>query len=176
MKKSLNFLKKSALVSVSVLVTSCSAVSTILDIVKTTFQLPKVNVSSFDYGGVTGQKLSFKLLMNVDNPNSIGIKTSGMDYNLNLNNSDIINGNLLNGLDISASGKSNLEIPIEIDFQKILQILPSIVSNPNNIDYKVFGTLSFNTPIGNIPVNWRKEDKVNVQDLLTVVPQLLLQK
>ena len=171
MKKSLNFFRKTALVSSALLVTSCS---TLLDLVKTSFQLPKVNINSFAYNGVNAQKISFKLLMNVNNPNAIGIKTSGLDYNLNLNNADIIAGNLSNGLDISANGSSNLEIPIEFDFQKMLQIAPSILSNPNNLNYKVFGALNFNTPVGNVPINWRKEDKLDVQQLLSIIPQLFL--
>lgn len=172
MIKKLSFAKKYSLLAVAVgvafLSTSCS---TLLDIAKISFQQPKVGINSFSYTGADSQKVKFNLLLNIDNPNAIGIKTSGINYNLDLNNAGVINGNLSKGLEIAANGKNNIEIPIDVNFQNLLQIAPSLISNPNNLDYKVYGTISFDTPIGPIPINWQKQDKVSIQQLLTL-PQI----
>ncbi|RZL39529.1 MAG: hypothetical protein EOP00_27735 [Pedobacter sp.] len=169
MTKSLKFLKKATLLSSAFLVASCSS---LLDLAKSSFQTPKVSINSFSFAGADSQKIGFKLLLDVNNPNAIGIKTSGIDYNLNLNNADIVAGVLSKGVDLSANTTNTIEVPIEFNFQKILQIAPSLLRDPNNLNYKVYGTVNVDTPIGALPLSWRQEDKLNVQQLLTI-PQLL---
>jgi LEA14-like dessication related protein len=167
MIKKLSFAKKTALLISSIVIpTLSSSCSTVLDLAKSVFQNPKVGINSFNYVGTDASKIKFNLLLNVENPNTFGIKTSGINYNLDLNNSAIINGNLTKGLEIAASAKNNIEIPIDVNFQSLLQIAPSLISNPNNINYNVYGIVNFDTPIGAVPINWKHQDILNVQNIL----------
>lgn len=167
MIKKLSFAKKSVLMGSAFLITGISSsCSTVLDIAKAAFQTPKVGINSFSYAGYEPSKLKFNLLLNVENPNSIGIKTSGLKYNLDLNNSAILNGDFTKGVDIAANTKNTIEIPIDVNFQSLLQIAPSLISDPNNLNYNVYGTVNFDTPIGALPINWKHQDKLNIQNII----------
>jgi LEA14-like dessication related protein len=142
--------------------TSCGAAG---DILKNIFQQPKVSIQSFGLDDASTERLNFKAVLNVDNPNSFGLKTSDVDYNLDINNADIIKGVLANGINISAQNTSTVEIPIQVNFQKLFAALPSIIQDINNLNYKVYGTVNFNTPIGKVPISWQKEDKLNIGNI-----------
>jgi LEA14-like dessication related protein len=142
--------------------TSCDVAGALLQQV---FKTPTVSIKSFSLGNYNLEKFTFNLALDVDNPNGVGIKTSNLDYNLDLNSVNIIKGVLNNGIDISAKKVSTVEVPIEINFQKVIQALPSILTDINNLNYNVYGTVNFNTPIGIVPINWKKEDKLNVPKL-----------
>jgi len=159
---SVNTFKKFSLIllSASVLTVSTSC-GTAGDILKLIFEQPKVSIKSFGVTDASLDRIKFNLALNVDNPNAVGLKTSDIDYNLNINNSEIIKGILNNGIDIAAKNTSSLDVPIEINFQKLLTVAPSILTNFNNLDYKVFGAVKFDTPIGKVPINWNQEGKLD---------------
>lgn len=167
MIKKLSFAKKSFLLTSTFFITAVSSsCSTVLDIAKAAFQTPKVSINSFNYVGAEPSKIKFNLLLNVENPNAIGIKTSGLNYNLDLNNSAILNGDFTKGVDIAANAKNTIEIPIDVNFQSLLQIAPSLISDPNNLKYNVYGNVNFDTPIGALPINWKHQDNLNIQNLI----------
>ncbi len=146
-------------------ITSCQ---TALDLLKVVFEKPKVTIKSFGLADANTDHISFNLILNIDNPNSVGIKTSGIDYNLDINQKDVINGILKNGINIQANGASDVEVPIQVNFQKLIQVVPSVLRDVNNVNYKVFGVINFDTPIGSVPINWQKEDKLDLPKLLNV--------
>lgn len=167
MIKKLSFAKKVFLTTSTVFITGLNySCSTILDLAKASFQNPKIGFSSFNYTGTESSKLKFNLILNVENPNTFGIKTSGIKYNLDLNSLPIINGDLNKGIEILASGKNNVEVPIDVNFPSLIQIAPSLISDPNNLKYNVYGSVNFDTPIGAVPIGWKHEDTLNVQNIL----------
>ncbi len=159
---------KSGILAGAVLLSSASC-STVLDLLQTAFKNPEISIKSFNFSDANFQKVGFKLLLDIKNPNSVGIKTSNINYNLNLNKSDIISGILNNGVDIGSQKTSSIEIPIDVNFQQLLQAAPSIINNPSKIDYNVSGAVNFNTPIGVVPINWQKADKLDLQQITNLL-------
>lgn len=167
MIKKLSFAKKVFISSMTVCISGLNySCSNILDLAKAVFQNPKIAFNSFNYTGTDSSKVKFNLVLNVENPNTFGVKTSGVKYNLDLNSLSIINGDLNKGIEIIASGKNNVEIPIEVNFPSLIQLAPSLISDPNNLKYNVYGSVNFDTPIGAVPIGWKHEDNLNVQNIL----------
>lgn len=168
MIKSLKLSKilKLSVISASVLMMSASC-STVLDVLKS-IQQPQVSIKSFSYSEADFQHIGFKLALDVNNPNAIGIKTSDINYNLDISQKNLIGGNLNNGLEIAAQKTSTIEIPISVNFQKLIEVIPGIFSNANNLDYKVYGIVNFDTAIGKLPINWQKADKIDLQQIISI--------
>jgi LEA14-like dessication related protein len=145
-----------------------SSCGTAGDILKAIFEKPKVSIKSFGLDNANTESINFKLVLNVDNPNAIGIKTSNVDYNLDINNAGIIKGVLNNGIDIGAKNTSEVDIPIQVNFQKLITALPSIIQNFNNLNYNVYGTIGFDTPIGSVPINWKNEGKLDIGNIARI--------
>ena len=52
--------------------TSCDTLGTLIGLV---FEQPKVSIKSFEVGDISADSLNFKLSLDVENPNPVGIKT-----------------------------------------------------------------------------------------------------
>ncbi|MFN8673317.1 MAG: LEA type 2 family protein [Candidatus Sericytochromatia bacterium] len=175
----MNLSKKTALVLVSIfslsLLPSCLT-GNLGNLAQTaqTFQNPKVNIKSVSLGDFNLQEINFKVTITVENPNDIGAKTSNIEYNLELAKTKLISGTLDKGLDLQAKKTVEVEVPMKVETSKLLAVAPTIASNLSNLDYAVYGTLSVDTPVGKVPVPWRKEDKINLLSLASLVGGALL--
>lgn len=137
------------------------------------FQNPKVSIKSFNLDNATLQEIKFKVTLAIENPNSVGIKTSNIEYNLELAKTKIISGNLEKGVELLPKKTVDVEIPITVDSLKLLSAVPSIATNLSDLDYSVYGVVNFDTPVGKVPLNWKKEDKINLISLGSLIFQLL---
>lgn len=136
------------------------------------FQQPKLSIKSFALGDVNIQEVNFKLTLNVENPNSVAIKTSDVAYNLDLAGTNIIKGSLTNGIDIKANSTTEMDIPLKVTTQSLLELAPKLIASITNLDYKAYGTINFDTPIGKLPLNWEKQDKINLTSLLSLLTNI----
>lgn len=153
-------------------VPSCSTLTSFLgktaDTV-TSFQQPKLSFKSIAVGDVNIQEVNFKVVLNVENPNSVGIKTSDVLYNLDLAGTSLIKGSLSNGIEIKEKSTTEVELPLKVTTQSLLEVAPKLISNLADVTYKAHGTVNFDTPVGKMPINWEKEDKINLTSLLSLL-------
>lgn len=133
------------------------------------FQQPKISIKSFNVDGANLQEILFKVTLSVENENNFSIKTSNIDYNLDIAGAKIFNGSLVNGIDLPAKKATEIELPIKVDTQKLLTAVPNIITKLSELDYAVYGTVNFDTPIGKVPLNWKKEDKINLFSLASLI-------
>lgn len=151
---------------------SCSTLTSLLGGSQNTipsFQQPKLSIKSFAVGDVSVQEVNFKLTLNVENPNSVGIKTSDVAYNLDLAGTNIIKGSLTDGIEIKANTTTEMDVPLKVTTQSLLELAPKLIANITNLDYKAYGTVNFDTPVGKLPLNWEKQDKINLTSLLSLL-------
>ena len=167
-------LKTTFLVLLSVGMLSPSACSNLNlgEIAKTasSFEKPTIAIKSLSLGeGSNLEKINFKLTLDVENKNDVAIKTSSIDYALDLAKTQLVTDNLENGVEILAKKTTSIDLPISIKTQDLLKVGPSILLNLNNLDYKVAATINFETPVGKLPIKLEKEDKINLGSLLSLL-------
>lgn len=133
------------------------------------FQQPTINIKSFNVEGASLQEIVFKVTLTIENKNNFSIKTSNIDYNLDIAGAKIVNGSLVNGIDLPAQKSIDIDLPIKVDTQKLLTAVPNIITKLSELDYAVYGTVNFDTPVGKVPLNWKKEDKINLFSLASLI-------
>jgi LEA14-like dessication related protein len=76
----------------------------------------------------------------VDNPNPMGFKANGFTYRVMLGGTQIADTRSDRKLDIAASGKTLVNIPIEFSYQGLLTGLQTMM-NSQELDYEVSGKI-----------------------------------
>lgn len=137
---------KSLLPLVLVLVLSISSCSVFQGFVKERIKEPEVDfigakISALSFDGVD---LLFDL--RIQNPNNIGLKLAGFDYDFLLDGNPFVKGNQNKGIEIPSLGAENIQLPLTLKFTDIYQTFQNLreqgVSN-----YQIKCGFSFDVPV-----------------------------
>ena len=141
----------------------CSSIGdlkSIAEIVK-----PKVHVTDAELKRISMHDVDLAVNLDIDNPNPVALKLSGFDYEIVFNNKQFSKGSNKDVNSISASGKSNVAVPINVVFSDLRKIL-SEFKTENELNYEIKTTAYLELPvIGLYPVASTSKGKLPVPQI-----------
>ena len=113
---------------------------------KTNVQEPSVSLANARIAGLSLDGVELVAILDIDNPNPFAIDLAGYDYSLTINNNKISGGQQRQGMKIGAKTKSQIEVPIKLNFSEIFKLVGGL-SELDTIGYKVDATAYINVPV-----------------------------
>ena len=106
------------------------------------------------------------LRFEVDNPNDVNLVLDGIGYRLRLNGQPLLSGQDDRRLEISASGRTPVDLPVTINFQDLYRVIGTLRGD-RNPEYALDADLRFAVPVlGDVTVPVTRTGKVPVDRLL----------
>jgi len=109
-------------------------------------QKPAVSVDNIRVSGLNFNGLDLLFDIGIENPNSLAVTMAGFNYEFYLNNQLFLQGSQDSTQSILARSKSQLEIPLALDFKKIYTTYQSLKDKDSSA-YKMQLGLSFDLPV-----------------------------
>lgn len=104
--------------------------------------------------------IDFDILMQVDNPNSVGLTLDRIDFDLLVDDRRVVQGFSNDGVRIPASGRGDVRLGARVGYSEIRNLWDEIVDavRGDRPDYRVQGTAYYRTPVGDLklPFNVRQ--------------------
>ncbi|ORC37926.1 hypothetical protein B4O97_02710 [Marispirochaeta aestuarii] len=125
---------------VLLLMGSCSTIEGVLNLTRPTAEFEKVEIT-----GLSFDRADLLFYVTVRNPNSIGLKLAGLEYDLAMENQSLIRGNLDKGVDLRAGESALLEVPVSLGYANIFNTVQT-AREKDELDYKVDLGFTFTIP------------------------------
>ena len=150
---------------IAILISCLSACSSL-----TSFEKPTLSIADLRPTEFSRDAQTFKLMLKVDNHNSIALPIAGINYALNLSGFDIAEGASDKAVSIPANGSGFVEIDIKANLIKILpQLAKSLMSGERNLTYDLKGQVNLNSRfVKTIPFDKKGELEFNPFDLMKI--------
>jgi len=146
---------RSSIFIIFTILASCSTLQELANI-----QKPEVSVDTFRISGLNFNQLDLLFDLGIENPNPLAITLAGLTYELYLNDQSFVKGTADSTQVIAAKAKSQLEIPVSLNFKDIYQTYQSL-KNQDSSDYRMQIGLTFDLPvIGRTTLPISKEGQV----------------
>jgi LEA14-like dessication related protein len=149
-----------------VLLTSCATLEKVgqaLEGQRPTAQVEGLRLTGLDMNGVD---LAFDVA--VDNPNPIGISLAALDYDLKLFGSSFIQGDQPMGMKLSANGRSQVEVPVRMGFQQLLDSYRQL-KGADEVGYELDLGMGFEVPVlGQVRVPASYQGKLPIPEMPSV--------
>lgn len=146
-------MKRLTILSIVALV-SLSGCQTIRDL---TIQNPEYVIRSIRPDIQIGLPLSasaidFDILLEVRNPNSVGLRLDRIDFDLFVDRQRIVQGSALEGVRIPASGTGDVRLRARLGYNEARGLWTELVDalRGDRPEYEVRGTAFYDTPVGRL--------------------------
>lgn len=153
-----------AVVAFSLALPGCAALRNLF---QKAFRKPDLKFKTLSLREVSLGGADVDTIWTLNNPNPIGLSLAQADYAFFVENKQVVAGKPRNGLQIPASGKTDLNFPAGVKFQELAPAL-MVFLQKDVAAYRAEGTLGVDSPIGVIRFPLRKEGTFEVPK----VPQL----
>ncbi len=157
-----SILNRSALVAFLVLsLGACSSLNALNQIVDP----PKVSLANVTLVSAGLLEQRYRLSLRVQNPNSVAIPVSGLDYVVSLAGTEFARGVSANSFTLPATGEDVVEIDVSTNLLNSARHLYSLMKNgEENLDYNLSGNVKVNLPfIKSLPFS--RTGQVNLRGL-----------
>tara|TARA_R110000868_G_scaffold304437_17_gene565271 strand:- start:118 stop:969 length:852 start_codon:yes stop_codon:yes gene_type:complete len=101
---------------------------------------PTISVSKFSVKNISFTKADVELELNVGNPNSFGMIMNQLDYNINLNGFDTIEGQTSSSLTVEENETKSLTIPASFNFLELGSAAYSAIVGGKPFEYTLSGS------------------------------------
>ena len=137
---------------VAVLVLSgCSSVTDVLNIQNPRYSIrdirPRVDIAI----PLSASSIDIDFNVEVDNPNSVGLRLDRIDFDLFINDSRIMDSVSSQNVRIPANGRGDVRLSTRINYDSVRGLWSEIVdiaSGRDRAKYEIRGTAHYDTPIG----------------------------
>jgi LEA14-like dessication related protein len=133
------------------LVSGCSALQDIADnIQKPALSIKDVRITDFNF-----QEIELTYDVKIENPNSVAVQMLGYDYELEINNHKLVQGDQPEKMTIQAGRESTFQVPMTLNFSDIYNTIQSL-ANADDASYHFLGHLTFDLPLlgrTELPIN-----------------------
>lgn len=118
---------------------------------------PEINVIKSTFNSVSLKQGRLDTQLKVTNPNVFKLPIKTVSYKLFLNNKEFISGTTQQSLKIPAGGNQLVELPLDIEYEKLLGGLGNIFTN-KAIRFQLKGEIDF----GLVSVPYRKTGEFTI--------------
>ncbi len=117
------------------------------------YQDPKIEFEDIQLTALSLDAVSLDLSLSVDNPNSLPISVAGVDYLIKINGKQLVAGQKNEALQVAASMKSPVSLPLSLKFKDLANIGKGLLSQDEmlylaeasvRIDIPLLGVRTFN--------------------------------
>jgi LEA14-like dessication related protein len=114
--------------------------------------LPKVKFERFDIKTLSWADISTDFVFAVTNPNPIKVGVDTFNYDFDLADTDLLDGDNANGFKLKAEGTSDLTLPVDLVFAETWETVQA-TRGLDDVPFRLAGEFGFDTPLGmvNIP-------------------------
>lgn len=146
-----------ALALVTISLSGCSTIASAMNIVNPSYSIRDVRPHVSLALPLTASSIDFDFTVGVDNPNSVGLNLSRLDFGVLVNGNHVIDSVSSDRIAIPARGANDVHLRARVGYQEIPNLFQQIanVVQGNRANYQVQGTAWFDTPAGQMhfPVN-----------------------
>jgi LEA14-like dessication related protein len=141
-----------ALAALTLTATGCSTLAKAVNIENPRYSIrdlrPRLDIAL----PLSASSIDFDFTLGVDNPNSVGIKLSGVDFNLLVNGNPLLNSNTTQNVSIPARGFGEVRLRSRVDYNSIRNIWREVadVIQGNRARYELRGNAHYDTPVGRL--------------------------
>ncbi len=146
---------------------SASSCATLRDLFRSAFQKPELRFKTVNIRDVSLTGAGINTVWTLENPNPMGLSLAEIDYAFFVEGKQVVAGKPRNGLQIPASGKTELVFPADIKFQDLAPTL-GVFLNQDTAKYRAEGHIGVKTPIGVLKFPIRKEGTFEVPKVPTL--------
>jgi LEA14-like dessication related protein len=132
------------------------------------FRAPEVQLQSVRLGGIGLRGATVVAQLYVENPNSFGLETRSLSYDLELRDREsseewlrVAAGTIDQKLQVDGRSERVVEIPIEFSYSELGPALRSLLDR-GTFDYRVSGQVQVSEPLSRT-VPYRKSGRVTLQ-------------
>src|ERR1051325_8714176 len=139
-----------ALAAITLTLSGCSTLAKAVNIENPRYSIrnlrPRVDIAL----PLSASSIDFDFTLGVDNPNSVGLKLSGVDFDLFLTGNQLLRSNTTQNVSIPARGFGEVNLRSRVDYQAIRNIWREMadVIQGNRAKYELRGNAYYDTPIG----------------------------
>jgi LEA14-like dessication related protein len=154
------------LIIVVISLISCSSLDSIIG--KAGIQKPDVSVThaKIDKLSFTSADLLFDL--KITNPNQVGLKFTGFDYNFLIEGTSFLSGVQESGIEIHSKSDSTVQLPLTLVYKNVYETFRNLYEKDSS-NYQLKCSFSFNVPVlGNVTVPVNKEGELPLLKLPSI--------
>ena len=136
----------------TLLLSGCAAVQQALNIENPRYSIrdirPRVAVAL----PLSASSIDVDFAIEVDNPNSVGIRLDQVDFNLLINNVRVLDSTSQQGVAIPANGRGDIQLRTRIGYESIRSLWGEVVDavHGERTRYEIRGTAHYDTPLGRL--------------------------
>jgi LEA14-like dessication related protein len=156
MKRNLTLGSLLALISITagiaLLFSRCSAIQSALDIENPTYAIRDVRPSLDIAIPLSASSIEIDFALEVDNPNSVGLRLDQLDFNLYINDSRVLDSTSQQDIRIPARGRGDVPLRTRIGYQNVRAMWDQLVNiiRGEQARYEIRGTAYYETPLGRL--------------------------
>lgn len=128
-------------------------------------KLPRLSIESLKLNNLSLTSADLQLNLNLSNPNAISFVLENIDYRLDINNQNWLNGKSEKMLEIPKNDQSRLSIPVSLNFLQIGQSAYQILKNDQPLDYHFKGTFDLESSLpllGKVTLPFDRSGQINI--------------
>lgn len=130
----------------------CAAVQKALNIENPRYSIrdirPRIDIAI----PLSASSIDIDFNLEVDNPNSVGLRLDQLDFDLFINDSRVLDSTTRQGLNIPANGVGNVQLQTSIDYRDVRTLWNEIVDivRGQRARYELRGNAYYATPVGRL--------------------------
>lgn len=134
------------------LLSGCAAIGSALNIQNPRYSIrdirPRVDIAI----PLSASSIDIDFNLEVDNPNSVGLSLSQLDFNLFINDSRVLDSTSREQFRIPANGIGNVQLQTRIGYQNVRSLWTELVDivRGQRARYELRGTAHYDTPVGRL--------------------------
>ena len=132
------------LISICMFFNSCAGIRGLAE--SAGVQEPQVDIVGAKVTGLSFQNADLMFDIRIDNPNPVGIKLAGFDYDFLINDNTFVNGDQHEGIEIKAQGEHTVHLPLSVEFSSLYNAFQSLRERDTS-SYQLNCGFSFDVPI-----------------------------
>lgn len=138
--------------SLALLLQGCAAARAALNIQNPRYSIrdirPRVDIAI----PLSASTIDLDFAIEVDNPNSVGLRLDEIDFDLFINESRILDGVSQQRISIPANGRGDMRLRTSIGYQNIRSLWNEVVSavRGERARYEIRGNAYYQTPLGRL--------------------------
>lgn len=138
--------------TLALLLQGCAAARAVLNIENPRYSIreirPRVDIAI----PLSASTIDLDFNIEVDNPNSVGLRLDEIDFDLFINESRILDGVSQQRINIPANGRGDMRLRTSIGYQNIRTLWSEVVSavRGERARYEIRGNAYYQTPLGRL--------------------------
>ncbi len=138
--------------SIALVLSGCSALQSALNIENPRYNIrdirPRVDIAI----PLSASSIDIDFALEVDNPNSVGLRLDQLDFNLFINDSRVLDSVSQQNISIPANGVGDVRLRTRIGYQNVRSLWNELVDmvRGERARYEIRGNAYYQTPLGRL--------------------------